>query len=133
MLNIPAPIRVFLCTRPTDMRKQFDGLHGLVIEVLRQNPLSGDWFVFFNKRRDRIKVLAWEGDGLSIWYKKLESHYPRFFLFTETGESADNFARRPASAGRMASVSTRIGPWRRPMPREITVTAPPRAQFPDGP
>jgi transposase len=73
VLNIPAPIRVFLCTRPTDMRKQFDGLHGLVVEVLRQNPLSGDWFVFFNKRRERIKVLAWEGDGLSIWYKRLEA------------------------------------------------------------
>ena len=73
MLNIPAPIRVFLCTQPTDMRKQFDGLHGLVVEVLRQNPLSGDWLVFFNKRRDRIKVLAWEGDGLSIWYKRPEA------------------------------------------------------------
>jgi transposase len=72
MLNVPVPVRVFLCTATTDMRKSFSGLHGLVVEVLRQNPLSGDWFVFLNRRRDRIKVLAWEQDGFSIWYKQLQ-------------------------------------------------------------
>ena len=40
MLSVPAKVRVFLCTRPTDMRKSFDGLHGLVLEVLKQDPLS---------------------------------------------------------------------------------------------
>ncbi len=73
MLSLPPQVRVFLCTRPTDMRKSFDGLHGLVQEVLRQDPLSGDLFVFLNRRRDRMKVLRWEGDGLSIFYKRLES------------------------------------------------------------
>jgi transposase len=73
MLSIPAPIRVFLCTAATDMRKSFDGLHGLVVEVLRQDPLSGDWFVFLNRRRDRLKILAWEQDGFSIWYKQLQA------------------------------------------------------------
>lgn len=72
MLNLPPQVRVFLCTRPTDMRKSFDGLHGLVQEVLRQNPQSGDLFVFLNRRRDRVKILVWEGDGLAIWYKRLE-------------------------------------------------------------
>lgn len=73
MLSIPAPTRVFLCTAPTDLRKSFDGLHGLVVEVLHQDPLSGDWFVFLNRRRDRLKILAWEQDGFSIWYKQLQA------------------------------------------------------------
>ena len=72
MLSLPPQVRVFLCTRPTDMRKSFDGLSGLVQEVLRQDPLSGDLFVFLNRRRDRVKVLLWEGDGLSLFYKRLE-------------------------------------------------------------
>ncbi len=73
MLSLPTKVRVFLGTRATDMRKCFDGLHGLVLEVLRQDPQSGDLFVFLNRRRDRVKILLWEGDGLAIWYKRLES------------------------------------------------------------
>ncbi len=73
MLSVPAKVRIFLCTKPTDLRKGFDGLHGLVLEVLRQDPLSGDLFVFLNKRRDRLKLLVWEGDGWLVLYKRLES------------------------------------------------------------
>jgi len=73
VLSVPAKVRIFLCTKPTDLRKGFDGLHGLVLEVLRQDPLSGDLFVFLNKRRDRLKLLVWEGDGWLVLYKRLES------------------------------------------------------------
>lgn len=73
MLSVPAKVRIFLCTRPTDLRKGFDGLHGLVLEVLQQDPLSGDLFVFLNKRRDRLKLLVWDGDGWLVLYKRLES------------------------------------------------------------
>ena len=73
MLSIPTKVRVFFCRRPTDMRKGFDGLHGLVLEVLQQDPLSGDLFVFLNRRRDRVKILVWEGDGLAVWHKRLEA------------------------------------------------------------
>lgn len=72
MLSVPTKVRIFLCTRAMDMRKGFDGLHGVVLEVLRQDPLSGDLFVFLNKRRDRVKLLIWEGDGMLIVYKRLE-------------------------------------------------------------
>lgn len=72
MLNLPAPIRVFLYVVPTDMRKSFSGLHGLIVESLEKDPLSGDWFVFVNRRRDRLKIMTWEQDGFSIWYKQLQ-------------------------------------------------------------
>jgi transposase len=70
--QLSAAVRVFLCTKPTDMRKSFDGLFGMVREFLGQDPLSGHLFLFFNRRRDRAKILLWERDGLVIWYKRLE-------------------------------------------------------------
>jgi transposase len=71
--QLPASVRVFLCTRPTDMRKSFDGLQGMIRESLGQDPLSGHLFLFLNRRRDRVKILLWERDGLVIWYKRLEA------------------------------------------------------------
>jgi transposase len=71
--QLPAAVRVFLCTRPTDMRKSFDGLTGLVQECFGQDPLSGHLFLFLNRRRDRVKILFWDRDGLVIWYKRLEA------------------------------------------------------------
>lgn len=72
MLSLSPQVRVFLCTKPTDMRKSFDGLSGLVEAVFAGDVLSGDLFVFINRRRDRIKILGWDRDGLMIWYKRLE-------------------------------------------------------------
>lgn len=54
------------------MRKGFDGLSGLVREGLQKDPLSGDVFIFFNKRRTQVKLLLWERDGFSIYHKRLE-------------------------------------------------------------
>jgi transposase len=71
--RLPAAVRVFVCTKPTDMRKGFDGLWGMVHEFLGQDPLSGHLFLFFNKRRDRVKILFWEPDGAVIFYKRLEA------------------------------------------------------------
>ena len=72
MLSLTLPARVFLCTLPTDMRKSFDSLAGLVEQQLGQDPLAGDLFVFRSKRGDRLKLLYWDSDGLAIWYKRLE-------------------------------------------------------------
>jgi transposase len=71
--QLPASVRVFPCTKPTDTRKSFDGLLGMVREYLGQDPLSRHLFLFLNRRRDRVKILLWEPDGLVIWYKRLES------------------------------------------------------------
>jgi transposase len=72
MLSLAIPGRVFLCTLPTDMRKSFDSLSGLVQQHLGQDPLSGDLFVFRSKRGDRVKLLYWDSDGYALWYKRLE-------------------------------------------------------------
>ena len=72
MLSIPRTTRVFLATDPTDMRKGFDGLFAIVESVITEDPFSGHLFVFRNRRRDRLKVLWWDRDGLAIFYKRLE-------------------------------------------------------------
>lgn len=72
MLTISRTTRVFLSTEATDMRKGFDGLFSLVENVIREDPFSGHLFVFRNQRRDRLKVLWWDRDGLAIFYKRLE-------------------------------------------------------------
>lgn len=54
------------------MRKGFDGLCGIVIGKLGDNPMSGDIFIFINKPRNRIKLLKWEQGGFVIFYKRLE-------------------------------------------------------------
>lgn len=73
MLSIPAGVRVFLCVPPTDMRKSFDGLTGLVQSVFQQNVLDGHLFLFVNRRRDKLKLLYWDRDGLALWAKRLEA------------------------------------------------------------
>ena len=73
MLSVPATVRIFLATSPTDMRKSFDGLQGLVEAVFEADLLSGHLFLFINRRRDRIKIMFWDRDGLIIWYKRLEA------------------------------------------------------------
>ena len=72
MLNINANMRIFFAAAPTDMRKGFNGLQGAVTGVLKNDPLSGHLFLFVNRRRDKLKILYWDGDGLAIWYKRLE-------------------------------------------------------------
>jgi hypothetical protein len=73
MMGLLQGVKIHLCTQPTDMRRGFDGLSGMVVAVLEQDPLSGHLFVFRNRNRDKLKILYWDTDGLAIWYKKHES------------------------------------------------------------
>lgn len=72
MLTISPAYRYYLYRGIADMRKGFDGLSGLVRNELDRDPLGGDVFIFFNRRRNQVKLLLWEGDGFSIYNKRLE-------------------------------------------------------------
>jgi len=73
MIAVPANAELYLYTAPTDMRKSFDGLSGLVRSELGREPNDGSLFLFINRRRDRLKILYWESGGYALWYKRLES------------------------------------------------------------
>lgn len=87
MLTLPLSTRVLLHREPIDMRRSFDGLEAAVRERLREDPLSGALFVFWNRRRDRLKILSFDGSGLWIWYKRLEQG--RFEVPGLLGESPE--------------------------------------------
>ena len=72
MLTLPPSVRIFVCLSPADMRRSLDGLAAMTREVIREDPLSGHLFVFFNRRRDRTKILFWDRAGLCLYYKRLE-------------------------------------------------------------
>ena len=64
--------RIYLAAGATDMRKGFEGLYGLVRDRLLCEPLSGHVFLFCNARRNRVKLLFWDGSGLWVCAKRLE-------------------------------------------------------------
>jgi transposase len=73
MLSVPPTVSIFLCTQPTDMRKGFDGLSGIVRGTFGADPLDGSLYLFVNRRRDRIKILHFDGSGYWLYYKLLEA------------------------------------------------------------
>ena len=72
MLNLMGRVRLFLCREPVTMRKSFEGLYAIVEELFPGELLSGAYFIFLNRRKDHMKVLFWDADGLVIWFKRLE-------------------------------------------------------------
>lgn len=86
----PSPqVRIFVAREYVDMRKGFDGLCATVIDVINEDPQSGHLFLFFNRRRDRIKALTWEESGFWLLYKRLE--HGRFKIFDRVSESGGHF------------------------------------------
>ena len=73
-------LRIWLYSQPTDMRKSYTGLSSLVKNQLQENPLSGQLFVFINRRRTQLKILYFDRSGYCIWMKKLEQGLFRYTL-----------------------------------------------------
>jgi transposase len=85
VLNLPPTVSIFVHTDPTDMRKQFDGLAGLVRTALEDDPLSGHLYVFFNRAANRVKILWYDRGGFAMYCKRLERGTFRFPKSIEKG------------------------------------------------
>ena len=79
MFGLGLATRIYIAVEGVDMRKGFEGLHGLVRDYLGEDPLSGHLFLFTNKTKTRLKALVWDGSGLWVCAKRLEKgrfHWP---------------------------------------------------------
>jgi len=72
MLTFPGSLKVFIAMDAADLRKSFTGLWALTVNVLKDDPSSGSLYVFTNRRRNRVKILYWDGTGLWVMTKRLE-------------------------------------------------------------
>ncbi len=72
MLNLSTATRVFVALDAVDLRQSFNGLYTRVQSIFQQEVTTGHWFVFTNRRRNRIKILFWDGSGLWVCAKRLE-------------------------------------------------------------
>jgi transposase len=97
MIGSTGNTRIFLCTQDTDMRKSFDSLRGIISRAMHLDPLSGNLFLFKNKRGDRIKVLYFDSDGFALWYKVLQRgtfQFPDLQNFSSAGLEIDAYTLR---------------------------------------
>lgn len=72
MFSLGSSHTYYLYTEPTDMRKSFDSLSGLITSEMKANPFNGQVYIFINKQCNRIKLLHWEAGGFTLYYKRLE-------------------------------------------------------------
>lgn len=97
MLSLPASVRIFAACARVDFRKGFDGLVQIVRDHFGDDPLSGHLYLFFNARRNRLKILVWDRNGFWLFYKRLEQG-----TFEELHGSGSAHRDRPRSPGDVA-------------------------------
>jgi len=73
MLNMASYTRIYAYTKPADMRKGFNGLSGIIRSEFQSDPTDGSLFLFVNRRRDRMKLLHFDGGGFWLYYRLLEA------------------------------------------------------------
>jgi len=83
MLSLPPSVRLFVATRVVDGRKGPDSLMTLVRDVLGEDIFDGHLFVFFTRRRDRVRIIYWDRNGIAMWTKRLERGRFRFQQATD--------------------------------------------------
>ena len=86
MIGLTSHHNYYLCDVSVDMRNGFDGLCGIVRNYLGRDPLDKSGYVFMNSPRNRIKILLWEGDGFSMYYKRLEKGTFDHPIVTKSGD-----------------------------------------------
>ena len=84
MFSLGSSHSYYLYTQPTDMRKSFDSLSGLVTSKMKSDPFNGQVYIFINKQRNRIKLLHWESGGFTLYYKRLEKGQFEFPCVSES-------------------------------------------------
>ena len=90
MIGSTRRVRVFAYAAPADMRKGYDGLSGLVSQELKRDPLSGEMYLFTNRRRNRAKVLLFDGTGLCVYCKRLDKGtFARLWRDPDAGGSVE--------------------------------------------
>jgi len=83
MLTIPPDKKIYVYTEPVDMRKAINGLMVILLESFHQNPQTGDYYLFTNRCRNKIKCLFWDKNGFVLYYKRLEKgrfHYSQYLM-----------------------------------------------------
>ncbi len=105
-------LRVCLAAQPADLRRSFEGLALLVRGALKEDERSSQIFVFTNRRRDRIRLLYWDGTGLWLMTKKLEAGN---FSWPKVPEGAAKIALRAEALEMLLSgidlKGARLRPW----------------------
>jgi transposase len=87
MFSLTSSFFYYLYRKPTDMRKSFDGLSGIVQGQLDRSPTSGEVFIFINRRKNKVQLLRWEQGGFILYYKRLEAGTFELPSFTEDAVS----------------------------------------------
>ena len=85
MLSLPPSVRLFVATQVVDGRKGPDSLMTLVRDVLGEDIFGGHLFIFFTRRRDRVRIIYWDRNGIAMWTKRLERGRYRYQQATDEG------------------------------------------------
>jgi transposase len=72
MIKLRDEIKIYVSLQPVDARKSIDGLCACILDSFEENPQCGNLFIFFNKSRDKVKMLWWDANGFILHYKRLE-------------------------------------------------------------
>lgn len=85
MIRLKEGVKIYVSVDPVDARKSIDSLSCLIPDKFNENPQSGNLFLFFNKAKDKVKILYWDDIGFALYYKRLEKH--RFAVPKLMGQS----------------------------------------------
>ena len=120
VLTLSSQVRVYLARAAVDLRKAFDGLCSIVRYQFHRDPFTGDVFVFFNRLRDRVKLLVWDGNGFWLLYKRLERG--TFDAWRPSGDGAHVEIERTQLMMLLDGVDVRNAKYRNHFSRTVRIT-----------